>query len=109
MRLQSSHLLSVFGAVLPLGDVEDNGMGMKLRRRVAIDRPGGIVIEGGGDEFPRRLRGMHIADPRLRVPLKFLKRYANALPMGLSHPVIAAHKRGERYRLRRGKRGVPPG
>jgi hypothetical protein len=37
------------------------------------------------------------------------KRCANALAMGFPHPVIAAHKRGERYRLRRGKRGVPPG
>jgi hypothetical protein len=27
-------------AVLALGDVEDNGMGMELRRNVAIDRPG---------------------------------------------------------------------
>ena len=84
-------------------------MGMKLRRSIAIDGPGGIVLEGGGDEFSRRLRGMDIADPRLRVPLKFLKRCANAFAMRLPHPVIAAHKRGERYRLRRGKRGVPPG
>ena len=28
--------------------------------------------------------------------------------MGFPHPIVAAHKRGERYRLRRGKRGVPP-
>src|SRR6266849_3836240 len=84
-------------------------MGMKLRRRVAIDRPCGIVLEGGGDEFPSRLRGVDIADPRLRVPLKFPNRHADTLAMGFPNPLIAAHKRGERYRLRRGKRGVPPG
>jgi hypothetical protein len=47
---------------------------------------------------------MHIADPRLRVLLKFPERHADALAMGFSHTVIAAHKGGERYRLRRGKR-----
>src|ERR1700686_1488484 len=109
MRLQGSHLFPVFGAILPLGHIEDHGMGMKLRRRVAIDGPRGIVLESGGDEFPRRLRGMHIADPRLRVALQFLKRYADTLAMGFPHPVIAANERSQRYRLRRGKRGVPPG
>src|ERR1700682_2842789 len=109
MRLQSSHLLSVFGAALPLGHIEDHGMGVKLRRRIAIDGPRGIVLESGGDEFSGRLRGMHIADPRLRVSLEFPERWRDALAMGFPYPVIAAHKRGERYRLRRGKRGVPPG
>src|ERR1019366_9238622 len=109
VRLQGSHLFPVFGAVLPLGHVEDHGMGMKLRCRVTIDRPRGIVLESGCDEFSGRLRGVHIADPRLRVPLKFLKRCANTLAMGFPHPVIAAHKRGERHRLRRRERGVPPG
>src|SRR4029077_9966664 len=89
--------------------IEDHGMGMKLRRRVAIYGPRGIVLEGGGDELSGRLRGMHIADPRLRVPLKFSKCHSDALAMGFAHPVIAAHKRGERHRLRCGKRGVPPG
>src|SRR5271157_5685801 len=84
-------------------------MGMKLGRSIAIDRPCGIVLEGGGNKFAGRLWGMDIADSRLRVSLKFLKRRTYTLPMSLSHPIIAAHKRGERYRLRRGKRGVPPG
>jgi len=52
---------------------------------------------------------MDIADSRLRVSLKFLKRRTYTLPMSLSHPIIAAHKRGERYRLRRRECGVPPG
>ena len=37
------------------------------------------------------------------------KCYSNALPMGFPHPIIAAHERGERYRLRRRECGVPPG
>ena len=82
---------------------------MKLRRSIAIDGPRGVVLEGGGDKFAGRLRGMDIADPRLRVSLKLLKCRAYALPMRFPHPIIAAHKRGERYRLRRGECGVPPG
>src|SRR5208282_2147469 len=79
----------------------------KLRRSIAIDGPRGIVLKGGGDEFPRRLRGVDIADPRLRVSFKFPKRHADTMPVRLPHPLIAAHKRGKRYRLRRGKRRIP--
>src|SRR5712664_1163629 len=82
---------------------------MKLGRSIAIDGPRGVMLESGGDEFSGRLRGMDLADPRLRVSFKLLKCRADALPMGLPHPIIAAHKRGKRYRLRRGKRSVPPG
>src|SRR5713101_637584 len=109
MRLQSSHLFCALGIAHPLGHVEEHGVGMKLGRSIAIYGPRGIVLEGGGDEFAGRLWGMDIADPRLRVSLKFLKRRAYTLPMGLPHPIIAAHKRGERYRLRRRECGVPPG
>ena len=84
-------------------------MGMKLRRRIAIDGPRGIMLESGGDEFSGRLRGMDIADPRLGVSFQLLKRRAHTLPMGFPHAIIAAHKRGKRYRLRRRERGVPPG
>ena len=109
MWLQSSHLFRIFEIVLALGHVEDHGMSMKLGRRVAIDGPGGVVLESGGDKFSGRFRGMDIADPRLRVSFKLLKRRAYTLPMGFPHPLIAAHKRGERYRLRRRECGVPPG
>jgi len=84
-------------------------MGMKLGRSIAIDGPRGVVLEGGGDEFSGRLRGMDIADPRLRVSFELLKCRAYTLPMGFPHPIIAAHKRGKRYRLRRRECGVPPG
>ncbi len=109
MWLQSSHLFPIFETVLALGHVEDHGMGMKLRSRIAIDGPRGVVLESRGDEFTGRLRGMDIADPRLRVSLKLLKRRAYTLPMGSPHPNIAAHESGKRYRLRRRECGVPPG
>ena len=70
-------------------------MGVELRRGVALDRPRGVVLEGRGDEFARRLRRMDVADPRLRVPLQLPKSHAHALPVRLSYPVIAAHKGGE--------------
>src|SRR5271169_1960020 len=109
MRLQSSHLFPVFGTALPLRHVEEYGMGMKLRRSIAIDGPRGVLLESGGDEFAGRLRGMDIADPRLRVSFKFMKRCAYTLPMGFPHSLIAAHESGKRYRLRRREGGVPPG
>jgi hypothetical protein len=101
--------VSIFETVLALGHVEDHGMSMKLGRSIAIDGPRGVVLEGGGDEFSARLRGMDIADPRLRVSFKLLKCRAYTLPMGFPHPIIAAHERRKRYRLRRRECGVPPG
>jgi len=70
--LQSSHLFPIFETVLALGHVEDHGVSMKLGRSIAIDGPRGVVLEGGGDKFSGRLRGMDIADPRLRVSFKLL-------------------------------------
>jgi hypothetical protein len=84
-------------------------MSMKLGRSIAINGPRGVVLESGGDEFSGRLWGMDIADSRLRVSFKLLKCRAYTLPMGFSHTIIAAHKRGKRYRLRRRECGVPPG
>ena len=37
------------------------------------------------------------------------ERHADTLPMRLSHALIAAHKCGERNRLRRGERSIPTG
>ncbi len=109
VRLQGAHLFPIFETVLALGHIEDHGMGVKLRRRIAIDGPRRVVLEGGGDEFACCLRRMDIADARLRVSLQFPKRRADALPVGFPHTIIAAHESGNRYRLRRGERGVPPG
>src|SRR5260370_39942995 len=101
--MQGSHLFPIFETVLALRHVEDHGMGMELGRSIAIDGPRGVVLESGGDKFSGRLRGTDIADPRLRVSLKLLQRGADTLPVCFPHSIIAAHKSGKRYRLRRGK------
>ena len=85
-------------------------MGVELRRGVAVYRPGGVVLEGRGDEFACRLRRVDVADPRLGVPSPTRTgRHADAFPMRLSHTLIAADKGGERNRLRRGERSIPTG
>ncbi len=106
---QSTHLFPIFETVLALGHVENHGVSMKLGRSIAIDGPRGVVLESGGDKFSGCLRGMDIADPRLRVSFELLKCRAYTLPMGFPHPIIAAHESRKRYRLRRRKRGVPSG
>jgi hypothetical protein len=42
---------------------------MKLRRGIAIDRAGGVMLELGSDELTRALGGMVATDPRLGIPL----------------------------------------
>src|SRR5882724_9909049 len=54
-------------AIGPLGDVENDRVGMQLRRDIAIDRAGGIVLEFGGDKSARSFGRMIAADASLRV------------------------------------------
>ena len=96
-------------SVVAFGDIEDHSMGVELRRGVAVYRPRGIVLEGSRNEFACRLRRMDVADAGLRVLLQLVERHADALPMRLSYALIAAHKGGERNRLRRGERSIPTG
>ena len=96
-------------AVLALGHIEDDGVGMELRRNVTIDRAGGVVLELGGDEFGRGLGRMVPADAGLRVILELLKRHSNALTVGHAHVVVAANKSGERDGFGSGKRRIPTG
>ena len=96
-------------AILALGHVEDDGMGMELRRNIAIHRAGGVMLEFGGDEFARGLRRMVPADAGLRVVFKLFKGSADALAVRLTHAVVAADKRSQRYRLGSGKGRIPPG
>ena len=86
-----------------------DGVSVKLRRGVAVHRPGSVVLERGRNELARRLRRVNIADARLRVPLQFAKCDANAFAVRLPHALIATDKGGERNRLRRGERGIPSG
>ncbi len=53
LRLEKSALLQRVGvAVLALGHVEDDDVRVKLRRGVAVDRPGGVVLEGRRHKLP---------------------------------------------------------
>ena len=96
-------------AVVALGDIEDDGVGMELRRNVTIDRAGGVVLEFGGDEFGRRFGRMVAADAGLRVHFKLLQGDANALAVGHADVLIAANERGERDGFGRGKCRIPTG
>jgi len=84
-------------------------MGVELRCGVAIDGPRRVVLEGGGGEFAGRLRGMHIANPRLGVVLDLAQGHADALPVRLPHSLIASDKRGQRNRFWGGERRIPSG
>src|SRR5580658_1861151 len=110
LRLEKASLLKRPRlAALALGQIENDGMRVKLWCGIPIHRAGGIVLEGGSDELGRRLRRVDIADTRLRIPLQFAKRYTDALTVRLAHPLIAAHKRGQRDGFRRGECCIPPG
>ena len=84
-------------------------MGMELRGGVTIDGPGRIVLELCGDELSRCLCRMVAADARLCVMFQLLQRDTNAFPVGHTHTIISADKRGKRNRFGSGKGGVPTG
>ena len=73
-------------------DIEDDRMGMELRRGVAFDRTAAVMLELGDSPCARRLCRDVAADPRLRVLLHLVERDRHTLPMGLSHPVVAANQ-----------------
>jgi len=96
LALKKSPLLQGSGrAVLPFGDIKDNGMGVELRSGVAVHRAGGVVLELGRYEPPGPLGGVVAADPRLRVPLQLGERGGHRLPVSQAHTLIAANKCGE--------------
>ena len=86
-------------------------MGMKLRRGVSIDRPGRVMLELRSDELPRCLCRVIAADAGLRIALQLVQPTltASRFTVRLTHAVIAADKRRERYGLWSGKRGIPSG
>ncbi len=92
-----------------LSDIEDDGMGMKLRRGVAIDGPRCVVLEFCDDELAGGLGGMIAADPRLRVPLQLAESGRDRHAVSLADPAVAANKSGQRNRLRRTEGRIPSG
>ena len=67
-------------------------MRVQLRRGIAVDRTAAVVLELGDGPRARRLRRDVAADARLRVLLHLVERRAHALPVGLSHAVVAANQ-----------------
>ena len=59
------------GPAVAFGHVEDDGMGVELRRGVAVYGPGCVVLELGCGELAGGLGGVVPADPRLRVAFQF--------------------------------------
>ena len=78
-----------------LSDIEDDGVGMKLRRGVAIDGPRCVVLEFCDDELAGGLGGMIATEPRLRVPLQLAESGRDRHAVSLADPAVAANKRGQ--------------
>ena len=65
LRLEEATLLERSRLpILPLGHIEDHGMGVELRRGIAVHWPGSVVLEGRGGELARHFRGVHVAAGR---------------------------------------------
>jgi hypothetical protein len=104
MRLDRAGL-----AALTLGNIEDDGVGVELGSRIALDGPRGVMLEGRDHKLPGHLRGVDVADTRLSVMLQLSQCHTHTLAVGLSHAIIAAHKRGQGNRLWSRERRIPPG
>jgi hypothetical protein len=92
--LRCEKALRLYGAGLavdPLGDIEDYGVCVELRRNVSIYRAGGVVLKLGGNEFGRGFRRMVAADARLSVHFELLQGDTDAFSMGCTDIVIAAN------------------
>ncbi len=83
------------GTVRTVRHVEDDGVGVELRRGVAIHRSGGVVFEGCSNEPSCRLSGIVAADPRLGEPLQLGQCNAHGVAVGLSNSLIPAHQSGQ--------------
>src|ERR1035441_8183175 len=82
---------------------------MQLRRDVAIDRTGRVVLEFGGDKLARGLGRMIATDSGLCVALKLVKGDADAFAVRFANTFIAADQSRQRDGLRRGKGRIPTG
>ncbi len=94
LRLKETVLLQCAClAVLSLRDVENHGVGVKLRCRISLNRPRRVILEGCCNELVCRLKRMDIADTSLCVALPI-----HALQHAHSRDVLRArahqHQRG---------------
>lgn len=81
----------------------DDRVRVQLRRDIAIDRPGGIVLKPGCDKCACGLGRTIATDAALCVMFGLVEGNPPALPVRLAHTPITADQRGERNRFRRGK------
>jgi hypothetical protein len=86
-------------AVGRLGQVEDDGMRMELRRRIAVHRPGTVMFKERSDRLAGRFGTPVPAKPRLHIRLQRIERHPYALAVGLPHAPVPANKRGNRHPL----------
>jgi hypothetical protein len=110
MCVEQASLLQ--GSSLPvraLGDVEDDCMGMELRRGIAIDGAGGVVLELRGNELPGDFGRVVAADASLCIAFQLRQRTRDGLAVCLSYPFVPANKGGQRNGLWGGERRIPAG
>src|SRR5580658_4528542 len=88
LRLNGARL-----AVVPLGDIENDRVGVQLRSDIAVDRAGCVVLELGGDKPARRFGRMVSADAGLCVVFELIEGNPNALPVRFADTLIAADQR----------------
>ena len=83
-------------AVLGLGEIEENHVGVKLRCRVSVNGAGAVVLELGGDPLPCGLGGVVSAYASLYKAFQFVQGNADARGVSLADPFVATYKRSER-------------
>jgi hypothetical protein len=95
--------------ILALSNVEDDRVGMELRRHITVHRASRVVLELGGHEFACCLGRMVPANARLRELFQLFERDADTVTVRLTYAVIAAYQSRQRHRFRSGESCVPPG
>jgi len=110
LRLEEAALLKrPHLTILPLRHIENDDMCMELRRSVAIDRTGCVVLEFCCDKLACHFGRVVAAEARLRVPLQLIESDIYGLLVRFTHTRIAADERGQRNRFRRAEGSVPSG
>ena len=82
-------------SVVAHGDIEDDGVGVELRRGVAVHGAGGVMLELRSDELAGGFGGVVAADAGLRVPFQLAQSDVHRFPVRVPHPVIPTDQRGE--------------
>jgi hypothetical protein len=110
LRLEESAFLErPRGSIGTFSDIEDDGVGVKLRSSIALDGTRCVVLEFCDNELAGKLGRPIATEPRLRVSLQFAESGRDRHAVSLADPSVAAHKSCQRNRLRRAEGRIPPG